>query len=42
MEVVLAALLVRRGEPARPDWLIECVWGDDPPPTVAAALDTLL
>ncbi|MTD15119.1 hypothetical protein GIS00_14340 [Nakamurella sp. YIM 132087] len=42
VEAVLAALLVRRGEIVSTDWLIDAVWGEDPPPRAAAALDTLI
>ena len=42
METVVTALLIRAGEPARADWLIDCIWGPEPPPKASAALDTLI
>src|SRR4029079_7716870 len=42
MEPFLPAPPARRGEPARVEWLIDCVWGAEPPPKASAALDTLI
>lgn len=42
MEAVLSALLVRLGDVVRADWLIDAVWGENPPPKASAALDTVM
>ena len=40
METVVTALLIRAGEPARADWLIDCIWGPEPPPKASLAAFT--